>query len=662
MNKSFLRSFNGIEGDSNGNIELVISSGLLKIDEGNGFGYILTDRNPLVYGNVGMDAVDFSWSDTVGDTFGAVGTSSFAVGNYVRAGNYSSIVFGNDIINNGIGSFDAGINLRDAGYTNSLFGIGHDVTSMNTTVVGQASNIILEGIIDFNSTNKPLFVVGNGTIANNDSDYNVLTRSDALIVRLNGSIEAPSLTTALINEDVTGKILTTKEWFQANVPTLQNVIDAGGAQSYADFGSGNAYFGVESGDAANTKFDVSIYSEDSSSETQLTLNSGYVIIVGKGSNILNPFSTENISQIRIDNGVLGISTQLGLFSSTIGITTPVVANTTINFPAPNTTGAYILATSVNGIQADVNGNVTLSGTQNLQSVTYLELTTLIANNGLVKGDTYLLNDYMTVYTQPQTGVLKSSEIIEPLYLTALDINKISNISYSKLYPQDIIYYEVTGDIGNGYGSEGFTKGKIYRRIDTKQNNDIGTDWRHVKYDRSGTDFLLFEDYNNVYNNFIKTYQLFNTVIGNSCHDNLIGNDFQDNTIGNGFYSNTVGDFFALNTISDDFRRNHIKHNFTSNTIDNNFQSNSVGGGFSYNNIGFFFNYNNIGNLFQYNDLSILSSISFNRFTVATLPTGTKEFGQTLYVTDANAPTYLGTLTGGGTVKCPVFWNGTNWIS
>ena len=37
-------------------------------------------------------------------------------------------------------------------------------------------------------------------------------------------------------------------------------------------------------------------------------------------------------------------------------------------------------------------------------------------------------------------------------------------------------------------------------------------------------------------------------------------------------------------------------------------------------------------------------------------------GDTAFVTDATAPTYLGTLTGGGAVVCPVFFNGTAWVS
>ncbi len=49
------------------------------------------------------------------------------------------------------------------------------------------------------------------------------------------------------------------------------------------------------------------------------------------------------------------------------------------------------------------------------------------------------------------------------------------------------------------------------------------------------------------------------------------------------------------------------------------------------------------------------------YTVATLPAaGTA--GRRAYVTDATAPTWLGALTGGGAVVCPVFDNGTAWVA
>lgn len=49
------------------------------------------------------------------------------------------------------------------------------------------------------------------------------------------------------------------------------------------------------------------------------------------------------------------------------------------------------------------------------------------------------------------------------------------------------------------------------------------------------------------------------------------------------------------------------------------------------------------------------------YTVATLPAGATA-GDKAYVTDATAPTYLGALTGGGAVVCPVFYNGSAWVS
>lgn len=48
------------------------------------------------------------------------------------------------------------------------------------------------------------------------------------------------------------------------------------------------------------------------------------------------------------------------------------------------------------------------------------------------------------------------------------------------------------------------------------------------------------------------------------------------------------------------------------------------------------------------------------FTVATLPVGV--IGMVAYVTDATAPSYLGVVSGGGTVTCRVFYNGTSWVS
>ena len=53
-------------------------------------------------------------------------------------------------------------------------------------------------------------------------------------------------------------------------------------------------------------------------------------------------------------------------------------------------------------------------------------------------------------------------------------------------------------------------------------------------------------------------------------------------------------------------------------------------------------------------------VTVPRYTVATLPAGAA--GMKAIVTDATSPTFLGALTGGGTVVTPVFYNGSAWVA
>jgi hypothetical protein len=59
-------------------------------------------------------------------------------------------------------------------------------------------------------------------------------------------------------------------------------------------------------------------------------------------------------------------------------------------------------------------------------------------------------------------------------------------------------------------------------------------------------------------------------------------------------------------------------------------------------------------------LIVNNVIRLKSYTVATLPTGVQ--GDTAYVTDALAPSYLVTIVGGGSIVTPVFYNGTNWVA
>ncbi len=63
---------------------------------------------------------------------------------------------------------------------------------------------------------------------------------------------------------------------------------------------------------------------------------------------------------------------------------------------------------------------------------------------------------------------------------------------------------------------------------------------------------------------------------------------------------------------------------------------------------------------QVNGSMTASIVKTAGYTVSTLPAGV--IGSRGYVTDATACTFMGTLTGGGTVVCPVFFNGTSWLA
>lgn len=60
------------------------------------------------------------------------------------------------------------------------------------------------------------------------------------------------------------------------------------------------------------------------------------------------------------------------------------------------------------------------------------------------------------------------------------------------------------------------------------------------------------------------------------------------------------------------------------------------------------------------DTELYGTIKLKGYTVATLPTGT--IGMTAYVTDASSPTFGATLVGGGSTVAKAFYNGTNWIN
>ena len=211
----------------------------------------------------------------------------------------------------------------------------------------------------------------------------------------------------------------------------------------------------------------------------------------------------------------------------------------VNSPYVITDQVHIKPKLNKRIDASIIDNLPSGNTSTpLIEKTYLELTTLITNSELISGQKYLISDYQTVHKIPNVSnvhisVGTSLEIgveyivtylgngddfsnvgyistnipfiatnttpnvwtnysnlyevaqpfigeIEPLIVTANSTYSLISESYSTIHQQDIIYYDINN---NQDAIPGCTKGYIYRRIDTKQNNDFPFDFRNVVFRR-----------------------------------------------------------------------------------------------------------------------------------------------------------------------------------
>jgi hypothetical protein len=156
-------------------------SGLEKLTEGGNAGWRLIGRKPPKYGNIGLQAVDFSDSIADSETLGATGQGALAAGVHVEAsGNYSTSL---------------GSNTLAKSYAETVVGV-------YSTSYTPISKIAFAGA-------DRIFTVGNGV-----GDE---TRSNAFMVFKDGMVLAPSLTTTMIGAatGANNKVLITKEYGDA---------------------------------------------------------------------------------------------------------------------------------------------------------------------------------------------------------------------------------------------------------------------------------------------------------------------------------------------------------------------------------------------------------------------------------------------------------------
>jgi hypothetical protein len=224
--------------DGNGVISALNSDGFMDaLDEGNGIGWRIVGRDPNLFGDIGLDAVDFSKSFSGYTTVGATGEGSLATGFINTASGAFSFVAGRENIAAGYSDALFGTyNTTNAGLTGYRFsaGIRNNLTgsfggvalgnglsneATGAVVVGTSAEIVTgSGSFGFPDANTAMFSVGNGTFDYNALTLDVISRSNAFAVYYDGRITAPSTTIAIIDAESTGKQLVTKEWVSGKIP------------------------------------------------------------------------------------------------------------------------------------------------------------------------------------------------------------------------------------------------------------------------------------------------------------------------------------------------------------------------------------------------------------------------------------------------------------
>ena len=239
---------------------------IIEQDDGNGPGYVIAGRNPLNFDPVGFGSFDVSSAFSAGG-FGASSDGGFAVGGEhvmqrgaSNFGQHMAVGYGNTVggyyNNMSFGTFNTltnGYSFFQAGYSNTAsmqptvghgaqIGMFNDATThwnvslgarvqnnwKGTVAVGMANLIDAAGSTD---TDRPAFIVGVGTVNSTaGAGYgDVGVRKTGLLVRFDGEVTYPELTTTTINADTTGKAAVTKEWalpkyeVNAAVTTTQNI-------------------------------------------------------------------------------------------------------------------------------------------------------------------------------------------------------------------------------------------------------------------------------------------------------------------------------------------------------------------------------------------------------------------------------------------------------
>ncbi|MFD1161834.1 tail fiber domain-containing protein [Hwangdonia seohaensis] len=243
------------------------ATGLEAIDEGNGLGWRLINKDPNYYDNIGANAVDLSTNPDAALNLGASGSSTFTAGYKTYATNFAATAFGNFT--------------TASGFSATSMGFETIADDQFSTVVGRLN--------DNTTATNILFQVGNG---------NSSGRSNAFTVNFDGVITAPSFD---INEITNAKALITKEYADATYS---------GGLAALDEGNGIGY--RISGRDPNNYGQIGLNAVDLSTSTTASFSAGALgsraFAAGSGTEAIGNSST-----------ALGFSTQAtGAYSTALG--------------------------------------------------------------------------------------------------------------------------------------------------------------------------------------------------------------------------------------------------------------------------------------------------------------------------------------------------------
>ena len=150
-----------------------IGTGLEALDEGNGVGWRLVGRDPIFYGNVGLNGIDLSTSSTSGTPRGAISENSFAIGLNSTASSINSFAGGVNSLSNGDNSFTFGNATQAIGENSFAIGEGTLAQGLRTFAGGASSQSTGNFSLAFGNTAissaDGSISLGSGTASNNYS-------------------------------------------------------------------------------------------------------------------------------------------------------------------------------------------------------------------------------------------------------------------------------------------------------------------------------------------------------------------------------------------------------------------------------------------------------------------------------------------------------------